>query len=62
VKRGDLVTVTVVNDNLILTAKAKAKESGKKGDWIAVENIDTRRLILARITGPYRVEVLLSGK
>lgn len=61
IRKGDLVTVVYASEALLLTAKAKAKESGRKGDWIAVENIDTRKLIFVRIIGPSRVELILTG-
>lgn len=61
VKRGDLVTVVARLRNLTISASARARDSGGKGDLIVVQNLDSRQLVEARVIAPSRVEVVLAG-
>ena len=61
VKRGDLVTMVARLKNLTISASARARDSGGRGDLIVVQNLDSRQLVEARIVAPNRVEVVLAG-
>ncbi len=61
VKRGDLVTVVARLRNLTISASARARDSGGRGDWIVVQNLDSKQLVEARVIGANRVEVALAG-
>ena len=57
VKRGDKVSITFKEGALILSAKGKALQSGAKGDFIRVTNMNSSRTIDAYITGKNQVAV-----
>jgi flagella basal body P-ring formation protein FlgA len=51
IDRGDLVTMQLQNGPIMVTALAKAMESGKKGDIIRLMNVDSKRTLEAEVTG-----------
>ncbi|AMM40562.1 flagellar basal body P-ring formation protein FlgA [Candidatus Desulfofervidus auxilii] len=57
VKRGDVVTVIVESDTLKITTKGIAKEKGQPGDVIKVINIDTKKVIYAKVANNSMVKV-----
>lgn len=57
VERGDVVTAEVRGELFSILTYAKAKESGKKGEVIEVENPRSRQVYLARVIGKNTVEV-----
>jgi len=57
VKRGDIVKIVAASGAMTITATGLVKEQGGKGDVIRVMNTDSKRIILARITGPGAVRV-----
>lgn len=61
VKRGDLVTVVARLRNLVISASARARDSGARGDLIVVQNLESKQLVEARVVGANRVEVVLAG-
>lgn len=61
IKRGDLVTVVARVHNLTVSASARARDSGGRGDLIVVQNLDSKQLVEARVIGANRVEVVLAG-
>jgi len=61
VKKGDLVTVTVHNNMLHLTAQAKALENGAAGATVRVMNTASNQILDAVVTGAQKVAVGLPG-
>ncbi len=59
VTRGALVTMQVINPNMRLMATGRAQEPGALGDAIRVQNIQSRLVIEAVVTGPGQVAVQL---
>jgi len=57
VKRGELVTMRLQRGPLRLAARGQARSDGTRGSVIAVMNVDTKRVIQARVAGPQLVEV-----
>jgi flagella basal body P-ring formation protein FlgA len=51
VKNGQLITVSYVMPKLSLMIKAKALQDGHKGDYIRVQNLDSKQIIEATIDG-----------
>lgn len=62
IKRGDLVTVLAVTENLTITTLGKAKQDGKVGDLISVINLDSGKEIVAQVKDSKTVVVILPGK
>lgn len=61
VKKGDLVTVTVQNNMLHLTAQGKALENGASGATVRVMNTASNQILEAVVTGAQSVTVGLPG-
>ena len=57
VKRGDIVKIVADAGPMTITATGLVKQQGRKGDVVRVMNTDSKRVILARITGPGAVKV-----
>jgi len=57
VHKGALVSMHVIGRNMHLAATGRAQASGAVGDVIAVQNVTSRIVIEALVTGPDRVEV-----
>jgi flagella basal body P-ring formation protein FlgA len=57
VRRGELVTMRFRKGALRLAARGQARSDGARGAVIAVMNVDTKRVIQARVAGPQLVEV-----
>lgn len=57
ISRGDKVTVTFDMPGLKLTSRAKALDSGAKGDVIDVMNLQSRRVVPATVVSRGRVRV-----
>ncbi len=55
--RGDLVTMTYETPGLVVSMRGRANEAGGVGDVIAVQNIQSKRVLQATVTGPGRVTV-----
>ncbi len=49
VERGDRVTLLLENGPLRIQTLGRARESGAIGDWIRVENLDSRKEISGRV-------------
>lgn len=58
VAKGSTVTMIYRTSVMLLTATARAMESGSRGDTIRVMNTQTKKSIDARILGPDKVEVV----
>lgn len=61
VKRGDMVTLTARGRSFTVSATARAKAGGVVGELIAVENLATKQVVQARISGEKAVEVIIPG-
>lgn len=61
VARNDIVTVVYEIPGLTLTLRGRATEAGAEGDSIAVLNMQSKKTLQARVLGPGKVSVSLSG-
>ncbi|TWT88224.1 flagellar basal body P-ring biosynthesis protein FlgA [Pseudobythopirellula maris] len=61
VMRGEVVTVLTTGGGIRVQRLAKAKQDGRHGDVIAVETLDSKDQIEARVVGQRRLAVLGSG-
>jgi len=57
INQGDRVELTIENSHLKLSARMKALERGRTGDWIRVENEKTRRVVKTRVIAPGKVSI-----
>jgi hypothetical protein len=57
IRNQQRVTMQVRAGELIVTAVGEAQQEGRLGQSILVKNIDSKKLITARVTGPATVEV-----
>jgi len=57
IDRGDLIDLFLENPHLKITARMKALERGRTGDWIRVENEKTKRVVRGKVVGPGRVSI-----
>jgi flagella basal body P-ring formation protein FlgA len=52
IQAGDLVAVTYQNGGVSLTLQVKALGAGAVGELISLQNLSSRKLIQAVVTGP----------
>lgn len=57
ITRGQRVDLVLQNATLKITAKMKALEQGRTGDWIKVENERTKRVVRSKVVGPGKVSL-----
>lgn len=57
VNRGDRVRMVAVRGALRLTARGEALSSGIEGAFVRVRNIDSKKIVSGRVTGPGMVEM-----
>lgn len=55
INKEDTVLVIAQNNKLIITTSAKALEEGQLGDMIAIENLNSKKVLKAIITGRKKV-------
>ena len=55
------VEMRVTSGGLTVTAAGEAQQAGKLGQIILVQNVDSKKTVSARVTGPGTVEVDLGG-
>ena len=55
INKEDTVLVIAQNNKLIITTSAKALEEGQLGDMISIENINSKKVLKAIITGRKKV-------
>ena len=55
------VEMRVTSGGLTVTATGEAQQAGKLGQIILVQNVDSKKTVSARVTGPGTVEVDLGG-
>jgi flagella basal body P-ring formation protein FlgA len=60
VHRDDNVTLVYEVPGIMLTTRGKALEGGAEGDVINVLNVQSKRTIQGTVTGPNRVNILVS--
>ena len=60
VHRDDNVTLVYEVPGIMLTTRGKALEAGAEGDVINVLNVQSKRTIQGTVTGPNRVNILVS--
>ncbi len=57
VRRGDVVMIIAESENMKITTLGIIKETGRKGDMIKVENLDSSKIIYARVLNSKNVKV-----
>ncbi len=57
VRRGEAVTIQLLQGRLMLTAAGEAQQDGRAGDTIRVRNNSSRKDVLCRVTGTGQVQV-----
>lgn len=62
VRRGELVTMEIRTPHILITVRARALESGARGETIRLRNTQSKKTIEARILGPGRVSVSIAGQ
>jgi flagella basal body P-ring formation protein FlgA len=60
VHRDDNITLVYEVPGILLTTRGKALEAGAEGDVISVLNVQSKRTIQGTVTGPNRVNLLVS--
>jgi flagella basal body P-ring formation protein FlgA len=56
VKRNQTVVIQIKSPGLLITAVGKALQSGQSGEYIKVKNVDSQRIIFARVSDDGTVE------
>ncbi|GAH64612.1 unnamed protein product [marine sediment metagenome] len=56
VERNQTVVIRIERPGFLVTAIGKAKQKGRAGDFIKVQNVDSRRVILAKVNEDGTVE------
>ncbi|MBN9517528.1 flagellar basal body P-ring formation protein FlgA [bacterium] len=59
VRARQRVTMTARVGALVVTAAGESHQDGRVGEVIRVENVDSRKVLRARVTGPGRVDIEL---
>ncbi len=57
VEKGGLVTMSIDQPGMSLSARGKALDNGSEGDTVRVTNIQSNTVVEARVSGPGRVTV-----
>lgn len=57
VNSGDSVTIIAQKGSLKISATGKARQDGELGEWIKVSNVDSSKILTAKVTGPGEVAV-----
>lgn len=58
IRRGDMVTIVAKQGGLRVTASGQARQDGAIGETISVINVNSKKVITARVTGPNQVEII----
>jgi flagella basal body P-ring formation protein FlgA len=58
-KRNETVLIRIEMPGLLVTAMGKAMQDGRIGEYIKVRNIDSKRIILARVNKDATVEPVI---
>ena len=59
VKRNQNVVIRIERPGFLITAVGKTMQDGKVGEYIKVTNMDSQRIIIAKITEEGTVEPVL---
>ncbi|HSR50118.1 MAG TPA: flagellar basal body P-ring formation chaperone FlgA [Acidobacteriota bacterium] len=62
VRHGDIVTLLARGPSFLISTTGRAKGSGSMGEQIAVENLHSKKVVRAVITGSKEVQVNLPGR
>ncbi|MFH1573516.1 MAG: flagellar basal body P-ring formation chaperone FlgA [Acidobacteriota bacterium] len=57
VRMGETVRLVAHVNGISITARAKALQAGKLGEWVRVKNLDSNRALKGLVTGPGEVTV-----
>lgn len=57
IERGDRVRMVAVRGPLRITARGEALGDGARGAYIRVRNLDSRKIVSGRVTGPGEIEM-----
>ena len=57
VKRGEIVTLIVEGDGVVVTARGQAKEEGQHGQLIRVMNLSSKKELYGRVEGERQVKI-----
>lgn len=55
IKRGEMVDLLFENPQLTIIARMKAMDTGRTGQWIRVENQNSKRMVRAKVIGMGKV-------
>jgi flagella basal body P-ring formation protein FlgA len=55
--QGQMVDLRHVSSQMTISARMKALENGRFGNWIRVENPTSKKVVRARVTAPGQVEL-----
>lgn len=61
VRTRQRVAMQVRSGELVVTAVGEAQQEGRLGQTILVQNVDSKKMVSARVTGPGTVEIDLPG-
>jgi flagella basal body P-ring formation protein FlgA len=57
VKKGDRVLLIVDNSNFKITTFGEVKEDGRRGDWVKLVNVSSKKEVHGRVIDAHRVQV-----
>jgi len=57
IERGDRVRMVAVRGPLRMTARGEALSDGVRGAYVRVRNLDSRKIVSGRVTGPGEIEL-----
>jgi flagella basal body P-ring formation protein FlgA len=57
VKRGEIVTLIVEGNGVVVTARGQAKEEGQRGQLIRVMNLSSKKELYGRVEGERQVKI-----
>ncbi len=58
INQGDAITLLVRNNNVVIKARAVAREDGASGDVVMVEKVGSRERLKARVLDKFTVELI----
>jgi hypothetical protein len=61
IRPQERVTMEVRSGGLTVRAVGQAQQQGRLGESIMVQNVDSKKVIVARVTGPSTVAVDIGG-
>lgn len=61
VRAGDIVTLIARGPTFSISASARARQAGRQGESILVQNLDSREVVTAKVVGTGEVRIDLAG-